>query len=64
MYICMIKHTDKQGDKEPRLSNNFFWSYDFSSFSYYVVHSMVGLGVSIKVAWFFNFKLKLSFIEN
>lgn len=58
----MIKHTDKQGNKEPRLSIEIISPEVMTlplTFSYYVVvHSMVRLGVSIKVAVFFNFKLK------
>ena len=62
MYICMIKHTDKQGNKDPRLSIEITSPEVMTlplTFSYYVVvHSMVRLGVSIKVGVFFNFKLK------
>lgn len=58
----MIKHTNKQGNKEPRLSIEIISPEVMTlplTFSYYVVvHSMVRLGVSIKVAVFFNFKLK------
>ena len=58
----MIKHTNKQGNKEPRLSLEIISPEVMTlplTFSYYVVvHSMVRLVVSIKVAVFFNFKLK------
>ena len=58
----MIKHTNTQGNKEPRLSIEIISPEVMTlplTFSYYVVvHSMVRLGVSIKVAVFFNFKLK------